>query len=72
MSKNDGGPAFPIVGEYGMKLNNAEGMTLRDYFAAAALQGILCNGWMPARYDQLRVESAAFAIADQMLSERDK
>ena len=41
MSKiDDGGAAFPLHlhGDY------AQGMTLRDYFAAAALQGLLASG----------------------------
>ncbi len=44
MSADTGGPAFPVV-----ELNHYDGsicgqyfgMTLRDYFAAAALQGLL-------------------------------
>jgi diphthamide synthase subunit DPH2 len=35
---DDGGAAFPS--EYYAE----QGMTLRDYFAAAALQGLLANG----------------------------
>ena len=34
---NDGGPAFPVLTEYGQYLevvNTASGMSLRDYFAA--------------------------------------
>ena len=37
-TKNDGGPAFPIgstPGDWG------NGMTLRDYFAAKAIQGMM-------------------------------
>jgi hypothetical protein len=48
MSKiNDGGPAFPggVVDGQGMVREPAQpGMTLRDYFAAAALQGLLASG----------------------------
>jgi len=55
-NKNDGGPAFPTLGdefmlcsdgayrpksEYGME--GKPGMTLRDYFAAKAMQGDLAN-----------------------------
>ena len=35
MSNNNGGPAFP-TGVY-----TVEGMTLRDYFAAKAMQGMI-------------------------------
>ena len=51
---DDGGPAFPVppdqavsTGDYrdGMAVCAAgTGMTLRDYFAAAALQGLLASG----------------------------
>jgi hypothetical protein len=37
---NDGGPAFPNAPGYEIYY----GMTLRDYFAAAALQGLLASG----------------------------
>jgi hypothetical protein len=36
---NDGGPAFPFVGEH----YKASGMSLREYFAAAALTGLLAS-----------------------------
>ena len=36
-TKQDGGPAFPCEREHGEKLESAEGMSLRDYFAAKAM-----------------------------------
>ena len=42
MSKPDGGPAFPN-GSYDTKTGNNLGMTLRDWFAGMALQGICAN-----------------------------
>ena len=71
--KTDGGPAFPIYG----KLNEwgyAEqpGMTLRDYFAAKAMQGMAgspryCeHGW-----DQADLAAQAYEIADAMLKARE-
>jgi hypothetical protein len=36
---NDGGPAFPMYSEVGNL--HSEGMSLRDFFAAAALQGLI-------------------------------
>lgn len=76
-----GGPAFPMVAQ---NWNN-KGMTLRDYFAAQALQGyIACNAWHPdfvfpegykfgagQRADQT-VAEAAYKYADAMLKERSK
>ena len=40
-------------------------ITLRDYFAAAALTGLLANG------DRKSAVENAYAIADKMLLERD-
>lgn len=41
---NKGGPAFPLpMGSE--TVAGCEGMTLRDYFAAKALQGFLAAGW---------------------------
>jgi hypothetical protein len=39
-------------------------ITLRDYFAAAALTGLLANG------DRLGVAKQALKLADQMIKER--
>ena len=69
---NDGGPAFPhlpiqanMAG--GEKVTMRDGMTLRDYFAAKAMQGLVANG------DWLRDAAAeAYAIADAMLAARNK
>lgn len=74
MSRKDySGPAFPSdTGNYGPVL----GMSLRDYFAAKALQGILAspqiqgnedtlNDWVPEHFAEF-----AFRIADAMLEER--
>jgi hypothetical protein len=45
-------------------------LTLRDYFAAAALQGLLANPNMAV--DAPEVEVVAYSIADDMLAERDE
>ena len=49
MSKDDGGPAFPEAGLSGLPngefIQSRPGMTLRDFFAAAALQNpAICTG----------------------------
>ncbi len=41
MSKDSGGPAFPYFGYTGW--STSYGMTLRDYFAAKAMQGELAS-----------------------------
>jgi len=47
-----------------------EGMTLRDYFAAAALTGICSN--TKIIYTPSEAIKEAFVYADFMLKERDK
>ncbi len=62
----DGGPAFPHR-EYESR-PYYHGMSLRDYFAARALQGILANEASPLH----EIVAAAYEIADAMLEEREK
>ena len=63
---NTGGPAFPSQREHTTK----EGMTLRDYFAAKALQGMLAeNGGGALANDKLA--DYAYNIADEMLKARE-
>ena len=68
MSTN-GGPAFPqhgfdIVAE---RFTSQGGMTLRDYFAAKAMQGMLSDPTTPEIMD---IGGAAYAMADAMLEAR--
>ena len=61
--------AFPLVhGGHPMPYN--EGMTLRDYFAAKALQG-LCAG--RTEYEQPGADAEfAYRLADEMMKQREK
>jgi hypothetical protein len=75
MSKN-GGPAFPVIGAPGAP-EDYPGMTLRDYFAAKAMQGLLahprCNDVGREEPETTEyVAEEAYAVADAMLAERDK
>ena len=73
-------PAFPTVLDDGCSWT--QGMTLRDYFAAKAIQGMFANDTMLARFtndgakDLINPEvlavSAAYSIADAMLEARNK
>jgi hypothetical protein len=65
---NDGGPAFPT--QNGTR--NDQGMTLRDWFAGMALQGMLAS-CRPGYSYQIAEDatSEAFRYADAMLSARD-
>ena len=76
--KNDGGPAFPNTSHKpcscGLRLEitgHGGGMSLRDYFAAAALTGMIA---CPSMSDSTRegYAIAAFEYADAMLKEREK
>jgi hypothetical protein len=66
-----GGPAFPTG--TGVTPYNS-GMTLRDYFAAKAMQGIM-TGQFPITRDinaEYRVSMAAYKLADAMLQAREQ
>jgi hypothetical protein len=65
---NTGGPAFPNEGGAG-NLWNDKGMTLRDYFAAKAMQAILSNPEYGDEDDSLA--GAAYYVADAMLKARE-
>ena len=65
MSKNTGGPAFP-----GENCLYNKGMTLRDYFAAKAMQGWLGSRAMAV--DGRQVAAAAYILADAMISEKER
>lgn len=71
MSKETGGLAFPTtIHNYGDGMYSSEGMTLRDYFAAKAMQGDMNAGVtdneMPA------VAQRAYKMADAMLKAREQ
>ena len=71
MSKPDGGPAFPSHGTMGEVVQ--QGMSLRAYFAAAALQGICAAHHNAAANSEVVAEDAVF-LADALIAEleRDK
>jgi hypothetical protein len=63
MTKDTGGPAFPC--HPGIENPLYDGMTLRDYFATKAMQGLM-DAAMPM--PEIAVE--AYAMADEMLKAR--
>ena len=71
--KNNGGPAFPQAPD-GHPDNKKPGMSLRDYFAAAALQGLAsaCDESGTWQAADPSTAKAAYELADAMLAERDK
>ncbi len=61
-------PAFPTY--YGGYAKcDADGMTLRDYFAAKTLQGLLSNRNAEAAIDEFAAKS--YRMADAMLKARE-
>jgi len=69
MSRDTGGPAFPIKGP--IMTSDEQGMTLRDYFAAKAMQAlIIANGPSPSGGWPTYAERTAYTIADAMMKVR--
>lgn len=73
---DDGGPAFPQTRDNGPEDGFAyarKGISVRDFFAAQALAGLLVT-WKPHVTDLATAEKgaaiAAYRIADAMLAER--
>ena len=63
MTTKTGGPAFPAFKE------QSDGMTLRDYFAAKAMQSLILevSDW---KYMPNEIANFAYAQADAMLKAR--
>lgn len=84
MSKQDGGPAFPVLvqddaggGVIGLQTGPISGwvtgMTLRDYFAAKAMAAIVSTvAGADEEHDLSEAEVAQYAyeLADEMLAKR--
>jgi hypothetical protein len=74
MSKpiNDGGPAFPVTEANGCN-SGAPGMSLRDYFAAKAMQAQMTAFWAMETghgWPNAEIAREAYALADAMLEAR--
>lgn len=85
-TKNTGGPAFPLlnnkIGYHADIRQEWYGVTVRDYFAAKAMQGLLANsggpvqrhnerGWDFVNCELKEVAATAFSVADAMLKARE-
>lgn len=67
----DGGPAFPIPLDDRPGAYEAHpGMTLRDYFAAKAMQALIAEHDFGAEPRDLLVARLAYLMADAMLAAR--
>jgi hypothetical protein len=74
MTRDDinGGPAFPSIGEgFGNPNYSAPGMTLRDYFAAKAMQAVLTRYPDCTVTDIGAVARGAYEVAKVMLETRE-
>ncbi|MGR4047894.1 hypothetical protein [Kosakonia cowanii] len=76
MQKQTGGPAFPQSGVCTPEINSwdshdfgGRGLSMRDYFAAKAMQGKLSNPDWIASDERTAIE--AYEIADAMLRARE-
>lgn len=74
MSKDTGGPAFPVqsyVNSDGETFESEpQGMSLRDYFAAKAMQSMLAHPDSRINAPANIFAMAAYLMADAMLEER--
>lgn len=82
--KDNGGPAFPCEVMTGGIVTDASGinryatepmpgMTLRDYFAAKAMQGLLAQSCGVAMLSDPKADAKyAYDMADAMIAERAK
>ena len=66
---NDGGPAFPSTTPEDGKHFTVLGMTLRDYFAAKAMEAMLSRMNLEIKTDDL-LPTFCYALADAMLRAR--
>jgi hypothetical protein len=78
MNNDDGGPAFPQMStawdddkhEYVLS-ENLDGMSLRDYFAAKAMQVVHQDGGRYGPEGLAMVATQCYALADAMLKARN-
>ena len=70
-------PAFPVPFKWTPDLKQYNGMTLRDYFAAKVMQGLLANGWCAEQREiapsmgEREVALDAYRLADAMMKARE-
>jgi hypothetical protein len=72
-------PAFPVSFKWGNELSQYNGMTLRDYFAAKAMQAILADQYANGIYvldldndSEIVASNAAYTMADAMMKARSE
>jgi hypothetical protein len=69
---NTGGPAFPIERQTIAEQYGSVGMTLRDYFAAKAMQGLLeLTPKDKQQWTNKIIAETAYGMADAMMKARE-
>ena len=63
--------AFPVSTDYGFQIESSAGMTLRDYFAAKAMQGLMANRASDIE-DEDKMAAYCYLVADSMLRVRQE
>ena len=63
-------PAFPLDIIYTQENKRFNGMTLRDYFASKALEGICASQQTKLFTDQNHLAKGAYLLADAMMKAR--
>ena len=78
---NDGGSAFPLINDHTHPTTINNGMTLRDYFAGQALNGMISGDAQPyisikesadGIVQEGETASRAYRYADAMLAARER
>jgi len=69
-------PAFPLTSHWHNELNHYNGMSLRDYFAAKAMQAFLTNDAIANSVNTssewlMKTAITSYEIADAMLKARE-
>jgi hypothetical protein len=76
MSINDGGPAFPLPAVMGERevISSSDygegGISMRDYFAAKAMQAILSSPNCPIEIYTGEIAKESYMVADAMIKAR--
>lgn len=66
MNNQAGGSAYPHENHLSHR-----GMSLRDYFAAKAMQGMFASGLLPQNVTNEELSIEAYKVADTMLKARN-
>ena len=68
MNNGNAEHAFPVSND--ADVNEMQGMTLRDYFAAKAMQGDFANGGRAAKGREKELADEYYRMADAMMEAR--